>query len=166
MKNNLRKYLFLALFVGLIVLLDQITKSLVRSNIELWTGVWSPWKWLLPYARIVHVPNTGVAFGMFQGQSYLFTGLISVVILFLIYFYSKIPERDYFQRAALIFYLGGAIGNLIDRIRIGHVTDFISIGNFAIFNIADACINIAVAIFIIGFILDLRREKKNKSEGN
>lgn len=165
MKHNLKNYLYLTLFGGMIIIFDQFTKSLVRSHLDLWTGVWTPWERFLPFFRIVHVPNNGVAFGMFQGQSYLFTGIISLVVLFLIYLYSKIPENDHFQRTAIIFYLGGALGNLIDRIRIGHVTDFISIGNFAVFNIADACINIAVAIFIIGFILDVRKEKRIKAEG-
>ena len=166
MKNYFKSYSVLILFSGLIIILDQYTKNLVRSHIELWTGVWAPWDWLTPYARAVHIPNNGVAFGMFQNNGYLFTGLIFLVVLLLLFYYSKIPNSDHFQRIALIFYIGGAIGNLIDRLTIGYVTDFISIGNFAVFNIADASINVAVGIFVLGIIIGIREEKKLKTEKN
>lgn len=166
MKKLIRNYSILILFSGLIVILDQYTKNLVRSNLELWTGVWMPWDWLMPYARVVHIPNTGVAFGMFQDSSYFFTGLILLVVLLLLIYYSRIPNSDHFQRVALFFYIGGAIGNLIDRLFIGHVTDFISIGKFAVFNVADASINLAVAIFVLGIIVDYWNAKKGNNIKN
>ncbi len=67
MKKYLRSYWFLFLLAGLIVLLDQVSKSYIRANFVENVDVWAPADWMLPYARIVHITNTGVAFGMFQG---------------------------------------------------------------------------------------------------
>ena len=59
--------------------------------------------------------------------------------------------------------MGGAAGNLIDRVTIGHVTDFMAVGNFAVFNVADACINIGVAFMFISILLEERRNRLNKA---
>lgn len=162
MRKYVRAYLLLALIAGTIIILDQVTKSLVRNNIELWTGVWAPWDWIIPYARIIHVPNTGVAFGMFQGKGIIFTILASLVALVIIYYYPQVPESDWSLRLAMGLQLGGAVGNLIDRLTIGHVTDFISVGNFAVFNIADASITVGVAVLILGVWLQEKKEKQNR----
>ena len=154
----------LALLSGFIITFDQITKSLVRNNIEMWTGVWAPWDWIIPYARFIHVPNTGVAFGMFQGNGLVFTILSALVSLVIIYYYPQVPKTDWSLRIALGLQLGGAVGNLIDRINIGHVTDFISIGNFAVFNIADASISVGVAVLILGVWIQEKNEKQNKEQ--
>jgi signal peptidase II len=157
-------YLLLALLSGLIITFDQITKSLVRTNIEMWTGVWAPWDWMIPYARIIHVPNTGVAFGMFQGKGIVFTILSAIVSLVIIYYYPQVPKSDWSLRIAMGLQLGGAVGNLIDRIVIGHVTDFISVGNFAVFNIADASISVGVAVLILGVWIQEKKEKQRKEQ--
>ena len=162
MKKYVKAYLLLASISGLIIILDQVTKSLVRANIELWTGVWAPWDWIIPYARIIHVPNTGVAFGMFQGKGIIFTILASLVALVIIYYYPQVPESDWSLRLAMDLQLGGAVGNLIDRLTIGHVTDFISVGNFAVFNIADASISVGVAVLILGVWLQEKKDKQNR----
>ena len=162
MRKYIRAYLLLAFIAGLIIVLDQVTKSLVRNNIELWTGVWAPWDWIIPYARIIHVPNTGVAFGMFQGKGIIFTILASLVALIIIFYYPQVPESDWSLRLAMGLQLGGAVGNLIDRLTIGHVTDFISVGNFAVFNIADASITVGVAVLILGVWLQEKKEKQNR----
>lgn len=160
LKKYIRTYLFLFSIAGVIIFLDQYTKNLVRENIPLWTGVWAPWDWLLPYARVIHIPNTGVAFGMFQNLGWLFTILSSLVALLIIVYFPRVPEKDWSLRIAMGLQLGGAVGNLIDRINIGHVTDFISVGNFAIFNIADASITVGVFVLIIGVWWQERAEKK------
>ena len=162
MRKYIRAYLLLAFIAGVVIVLDQVTKSLVRNNIELWTGVWAPWDWIIPYARIIHVPNTGVAFGMFQGKGIIFTILASLVALIIIFYYPQVPESDWSLRLAMGLQLGGAVGNLIDRLTIGHVTDFISVGNFAVFNIADASITVGVAVLILGVWLQEKKEKQNR----
>jgi len=156
LKNNLKSYLFLVLLAGLIIALDQYTKGLVRTNLA-YGEVWSPWEWLMPYARVVHWYNTGVAFGLFQGYGLIFTVLPMVVVVFILVFYSRLAGENWWMRVAVGLELGGAVGNLIDRIQI---TDFISVGNFAVFNVADASITVGVVVMVIALWIE---EKKNPS---
>lgn len=158
MKDFLRKTAWLILVSSIIVAIDQLTKHLVVNNIP-YGGVWSPWEWLTPYARIVHWSNTGVAFGMLQGMNPVFIGLAFLVSFGIIYYYPKIDKTDWLIRLALMMELGGAVGNLIDRIKFGHVIDFISVGNFPVFNIADSCITVGVVILLLGVWLQEKREK-------
>ena len=147
-----KNYLFLFTVAGIIVALDQWTKNLVRENIST-GGVWLPngWDALAPYARIVHWHNTGAAFGMFKEGATIFTVLAFVVVGAIIWFYREIDSGDWFLRLALAMQMGGALGNLIDRLFYnGVVTDWISIGNFAVFNIADASITLGTIIMLIG----------------
>lgn len=164
LKKFLRTYSLLIIVAIIIISLDQYTKSIIRENFELWTDVWSPWDWMLPYARIVHVPNTGVAFGMFQGAGSLFSIVNLVVVLIIIFYYPRVPESDWSLRLAMSLQLSGAIGNVIDRFTIGHVTDFISIGTFPVFNIADASITCGVIVLIIGVWITERDEKKKRTQ--
>ncbi|NMC45865.1 MAG: signal peptidase II [Chloroflexi bacterium] len=157
MKKIIKSYLFLLILAGVIIILDQYTKNLVRANLN-YGEVWTPWEWLMPYARVVHWYNTGVAFGMFQGMGLLFTFLPLVVVILILIFYSRLAGENWWLRVAIGLELGGAIGNLIDRIMIGHVTDFISVGNFAVFNVADASITVGVAVMLIAL---WQEEKKN-----
>lgn len=125
--------------------------------------MWAPWDWMLPYARIVHVSNTGVAFGMFKGMNTIFAILAILVSLAIIYYYPRVPVEDWTLRLAMGFQLGGAVGNLVDRLTQGFVTDFISVGNFPVWNVADASITVGVGILIIGVWLQERRQKKELS---
>ena len=146
---------------GVLIALDQWTKAIVRQNLDL-GEMWMPLEWLSPYARIVHWYNTGVAFGMFQDKNLLFSILALAISVFLIIFYPKLTEDDWFLRIALGMQLGGSLGNLIDRFTIGHVTDFISVGNFPVFNIADASISVGVAVMILGLWVEEKKEKQKK----
>jgi signal peptidase II len=123
--------------------------------------MWSPWEWLTPYARIVHWYNTGVAFGMFQGMGQIFTWVNLGVSLVIIYYFPKVSAEDWPLRLAMGLQLGGAVGNLIDRVMLGHVTDFISVGNFPVFNVADSSITVGVAVLILGIWLQDRKQKKD-----
>lgn len=158
MKNKRKAYFWLVVITVLLIALDQWTKWLVRSNLAM-GDIWSPFEWLTPYARIVHWYNTGVAFGMFQGVGWLFAILSMIISVFIVIFYGKIPAEDWPLRLALILQLSGALGNLIDRLTVGHVTDFISVGNFAVFNVADSCITVGVVVMILGFWYTERKEK-------
>jgi signal peptidase II len=163
--NLIRRYWQIVGIAVLIVALDQWTKSLVRANIPL-SGTWLPesWEWLSPYARIVHWYNTGAAFGMFKEGSMVFTVLAFIVICLILYYYPQVEKADWSLRIAMSMQLGGATGNLIDRLTIGHVTDFISVGNFPVFNVADASISVGAAVLFLGIILMERAEKKKKQE--
>lgn len=159
MKKYLRDYLFLGLLAGVIIALDQITKNYVISTLQP-QDFFFPVPWLAPYVRIVYWYNTGVAFGLFQGQTVIFTLLNSAIALAIIYYFPRVPAREWIIRIALGMQLAGAVGNLIDRVRLGHVVDFISIGNFPVFNVADSSITVGVAILVLGVMIQEQREKK------
>ena len=165
MKSVIQRYWLIATIAALIVALDQWTKWLVRVNVPD-GGVWLPESlgWLSPYARIVHWHNTGAAFGMFQNASMVFTVLAFIVIAAIIYYYPHVENSDWSLRLAMSMQLGGAIGNLIDRLTLGRVTDFISIGTFPVFNIADASISVGAVVLLIGVWLTERSEKQEKSK--
>ena len=165
MKSVIQRYWPIATIAALIVALDQWTKWLVRVNIPD-GGVWLPESlgWLSPYARIVHWHNTGAAFGMFQNASMVFTVLAFIVIAAIIYYYPHVENSDWSLRLAMSMQLGGAIGNLIDRLTLGRVTDFISIGTFPVFNVADASISVGAVVLLLGVWLTERSEKQEKAK--
>lgn len=165
MKSVILRYWPIATIAALIVALDQWTKWLVRVNIPD-GGVWLPESlgWLSPYARIVHWHNTGAAFGMFQNASMVFTVLAFIVIAAIIYYYPHVENSDWSLRLAMSMQLGGAIGNLIDRLTLGRVTDFISIGTFPVFNVADASISVGAVVLLLGVWLTERSEKQEKAK--
>jgi signal peptidase II len=165
LKTLFQRYWQIVLIAVVIVALDQWTKSLVRASLPL-GGTWlpEPLAWLSPYARIVHWYNTGAAFGIFQQGGMVFTVLAFLVIGLILYYYPHVEQADWSLRLAMSMQLGGAAGNLIDRLTIGHVTDFISVGTFPVFNIADASITIGAAVLFLGVWLTERAEKRQKHE--
>lgn len=164
MNRYLRDYAILFGLGGAVVALDQWTKWLVRTNIP-FADTWLPdWlSWLSPYARIVHWANSGAAFGSFQNGNTVFTILAILVIIAIFYYYPRVEPGDWTLRFAMGLQLGGAAGNLIDRLRMGRVTDLISIGNFPVFNIADSAISVGVAVLLLGVWMKERAEKKSET---
>jgi len=150
-----------------VIALDQWTKWLVRTHLAI-QETWVPWDWLEPYARIVRWKNTGVVFGMFQNIGEVIMVLSALISIAIIYYYPKVPKHEIYLKIALSLQLGGAVGNLIDRIARGYVTDFISIGKFAVFNVADSSISVGVVILLIGVWISEMRQKKQPviSEGH
>lgn len=167
MRSLIRRYWQIILIAVVITVLDQWTKGLVRANIPM-GGTWLPesWEWLGPYARIVHWFNTGAAFGLFKEGSMVFTVLAFIVIGLILYYYPHVEQADWSLRLAMSMQLGGATGNLIDRLTIGHVTDFISVGKFPVFNVADASITVGAAVLFVGVWMMERAERKNKRESS
>jgi hypothetical protein len=97
-------------------------------------------------------------------SSLVFAILAVVVILLIIYYFPQVPENDWTFRIALIMQMAGAAGNLVDRILFeGKVTDFISIGKFAVFNIADSSITVGVIILLVGAWINERKMKQMKN---
>jgi signal peptidase II len=167
---NVKKYILMYIellgIAGAVVALDQWTKWLVRENIPFATQ-WLPesLKWLMPYARLVYWHNTGAAFGMFQDGATVFTALAFVVIGVILFYYRKIAMEGWMFRLAMSLQLAGAAGNLIDRLtQEGKVTDFISVGTFPVFNVADSSITIGTAVLILGVWLSERGEKQAQAE--
>ncbi len=165
MMDRLKKYSSLLFVAGLVVALDQLTKWFVRTNIPL-NGSWLPESliWLSPYARLVFIYNKGAAFGMFQNGNLIFTMLAFLVLGGILYYYSQVEASDRLMRFSIGLYLGGVLGNLIDRLTMGKVTDFISVGNFYIFNVADAAINVGIVVLLIAFWLNERRKAGTASD--
>ena len=165
MYSKLKDYLNLFGVAGIVIALDQWTKWLVRTNIEFGTQWLPEWlSWLSPYARFVNWHNSGAAFGMFQNGNLVFTILAFIVIGAIIYYYPQVEMEDWTLKLAMGLQLGGAAGNLIDRLMVGKVTDFISIGVFPVFNAADSSITVGVFVLLLGVWLKERKDKVKAAE--
>jgi signal peptidase II len=156
-----RDYGILLGLAGVIVAIDQWTKWLVRTNLP-FQSTWVPagMEWLMPYFRIVNWSNSGAAFGTFQNGNAVFTVLAIIVIIAILYYYPRVEGNDWTLRLAMALQLGGAAGNLVDRLIMQRVTDFIAVGSFPVFNVADASISVGVAVLLLGVWLKERSEKQ------
>ncbi len=139
LKNN--KFLF-SIIVITVLILDQITKFIVRQiNPHLDWGI----------LKIQLIQNSGAGFGILQGKSFWLALISLLVIITIIYNYKNIP-KNYFSQTFFALFLGGAIGNFIDRIFFGQVTDFINFTFWPAFNIADTALTISVIGLIVYYI--------------
>lgn len=130
------------------VLLDQITKELVRTWLQP-GDAWPSDDWPV---RIRYVTNTGAAFGILQEQT-AFLMVMAVVGLAAIYIYYRNPPFDHLiAPVAIGMMLGGAAGNLIDRVRLGRVTDFIDLPPWPAFNVADSSITVGITVILLGYV--------------
>jgi signal peptidase II len=143
-------YLTLVFIFGVVFFLDQWTKAWVRDNLAFGESIRMPFDWLPSTVRILHWRNSGAAFGFFQEGAGFFTVLAVVVALLIIYYFPRIERSDWSLRLAMGLQLGGALGNLIDRLQHGYVTDFISVAQFPVFNIADTSITFGVIVLLLG----------------
>lgn len=151
--DHTRRWLFLGAAAAVIVL-DQVTKILVRAFMERGES-WPDPDWVL---KLRYVTNSGAAFGILQDQT-TFLIVMAFVGLIAIYLYYRYPPFDHpIVPVAIGLMLGGAAGNLIDRIIHGRVTDFIDPDRFPAFNLADSAINIGIAVIIIGYLLVGQKE--------
>ena len=147
------KYIKLVVFAGIIVLLDQFTKALIIGHVS--------FNQTIPIMRgffnITHIHNPGGAFGLMADlspalRSIIFLFISSLAVGLIFYFYKKTPPNYPWLAAAFALIFGGAIGNLIDRLRFGFVIDFLDfyIGNlhWPAFNVADSAISVGIGIFV------------------
>ena len=147
-----RIWVLLAVAVVVIVA-DQITKRLIEASVGLYDNVIIT-SWLSPYLTFTHAQNTGAAFSLLpQGGAVFF--VVGIIVAALILYYApRLPVGDWVSRVALGMQLGGLTGNLIDRVRQGHVTDFVHFQipqlsfDWPVFNVADSCIVVGVIILI------------------
>ena len=143
---------------AIVFLIDQLTKFLVRAYL--------PFGYSFPFDgffRITHTHNTGSAFGILQGQNtpLIFVSFIGIFVLALIYRSQARPTN--LLRLSLGLQIGGALGNLLDRLRLGSVTDFIDVGPWPVFNLADA--SIVSGLVLLGWLL-LRPSGKDQGGDN
>ncbi|MCC7362993.1 MAG: signal peptidase II [Dehalococcoidia bacterium] len=135
------------------VALDQLTKAMIVAWLDRGDSV--PEEGLI---RIVHITNSGAAFGMLQGAGPLLA-ITSIVGMAAILVYLFAPGfANPIMRIGLALMLGGAIGNLIDRVRNGEVVDFVKVPNFPAFNVADSCITVGVIILMWALLWETKTE--------
>jgi len=159
----LKKTSWIILIVAaLVVALDQGSKYLVTHNLPL-GGVWSPFTGPTPFFQIVYTYNTGATFGLFKdlGPVFIFIALVIVGVLIL---YARRLRRDqWLTCVALGLMLGGAIDNLIDRIRLGHVIDFIDVGvvtrRWYTSNLSDVSLVLGVILLGVAMLIEELRHK-------
>ncbi len=143
---------------AIIIIVDQITKYLVSSLMHTGQSITV----INNFFYITYVRNPGAAFGIFPYQTAFFIVITLLVVVLIIHYYRILSDDHKWLRFSLALQLGGAFGNLIDRIRGGYVIDFI---NFTVwppvFNLADSAIVIGIGIFLISFWFDpgLRGER-------
>ena len=141
------------LVASLVVIADQLSKFLIRTNLDL--GQSMPEDGLV---RLSYVRNTGAAFGLLANQTFLIilTAVVGIVVLLLYYSYPPFGRLP--VRVGLGLLLGGSVGNLVDRLRSGYVTDFIDLRVWPVFNLADSAIVVGVAILAYFLIFLALRE--------
>jgi signal peptidase II len=143
--------LFFSIAIGVVVV-DQLTKAWLVSLLDPGERLSIIGDWL----RIVHGQNDGAIFGLFRDQALLF-GLVSLGVIAAIIWYHGTVGRNLLLTVALGLLLGGAMGNMIDRFRLGYVTDWVDIGigdwRFYTFNVADSAVTLAVLLLLISAIV-------------
>ncbi len=162
MKRKTTFYLVLAAFAAAIVALDQWTKWLVRRDLPLYASKDS----ILGIFHITHVENTGGAWSMFSGQLWLFIGVMALFVALIVVLIWKQWLKKPFEWWCLAAILGGGIGNLIDRLANGRVTDMICLDfvNFPVFNVADCFITVGCfALIVYVIFLDRTEDKKREN---
>jgi signal peptidase II len=136
----------------IVVALDQVSKFFIRANMNLGQSIPEE-----GFFRITYGTNTGGVFGLFANQAFLIT-LTAIVGVAAILVYSRYPLFNrVLVRIALGLLLGGAVGNLIDRIRLGEVVDFIDVGAWPVFNVADSAVVVGVILIIYYFLFGQKR---------
>lgn len=124
---------------------DQFSKYLIRANLAPNVS-WNPIPSLQNWFSITHVTNTGAAFGLFPNLGSVFVVVAVVVSVAIVVYHRYLPASQWLVKISLGLQLGGALGNLTDRLRIGHVTDFFDFKIWPVFNLADSAIVLGVAI--------------------
>ena len=151
---------------ALVIVLDQMTKFWIVASIPDGGTVY-----VLPVFNIIHTYNPGAAWSMFAdaggSQRWVFSGLAIVVSIVLVYWLRRISLAAQTLLAfGLTLILGGAIGNVIDRLRLGHVVDFLQVhwngAYFPAFNVADSAITVGAACVILDALRELSRERRLK----
>jgi signal peptidase II len=154
-RRGLARGLPLFLIALSVIGLDQLSKYLIRANMEMGQSIPREGPVGLHYTT-----NTGGAFGLFANQTFLLTMAAVIGIAVLVLYLRYLPPRSTLLKVGLGLDLGGTIGNLIDRLRLGAVTDFINIGAWPVFNLADSAIVVGTFLIVFYFLLTARRRAR------
>jgi signal peptidase II len=134
------------------VIADQLTKAIVTSRLDLGDEV----DVVGPFS-LHHVTNSGIAFGLFASATSIVILLTSVAVAWMLYFFARSGARHPVLPVALGLVIGGSVSNLVDRVRLGHVTDFLNVRYWPAFNLADTFIVVGVAALLLALVLSDRR---------
>jgi signal peptidase II len=162
-KKFLKHNGLLFLIATAVIVVDQLTKSLVRQNLALGEA-WAPIPAIGDFFRFLYWQNRGAAFGSFQNAGPVLTVVRILIAIFIIVFYQKTEIKDLLVKVSLSLMLGGAVGNLVDQFTLGFVTDFIAVGRFPIFNVADSCVTIGVGLMLLDMIIKEKNGSKTDPE--
>lgn len=143
-----------------IIIIDQLSKYFIKESLSLYESI----PIIKNFLHITYVQNTGAAFSILQGKTLFFSIISILIIILIVYGVFKAPVTKKSHRYVLSAIVGGAIGNLIDRIKFGYVVDFIDFRVWPVFNIADCAIVIGVIllIYIIAFDPDVDKLYNNR----
>lgn len=158
-------YIIYILGIIILVSLDQLTKWLAVTKLR----PIHDFPIIEDIFHLTYVENRGAAFGIMQGKHIFFIIMTFIVIVVISIYYNKLPNQKKYlwMRASLILLIGGAIGNLIDRIRLSYVIDFLyfKLIDFPVFNVADICVVVGVSILSIFILInDNQAEEKIQDE--
>lgn len=163
MKKFLKHNGFLFLIAAAVIIADQLTKALIRQNLALGEA-WAPIPAIGDFFRFLYWQNRGAAFGTLQNAGPVLTVVRIAIAIFIIVFYQKAEIKDTLMKVALSLMLGGAVGNLIDQFSLGFVTDFIAVGRYPIFNVADSCVTIGVGLMLLDMLIKEKNGSKTDPE--
>ena len=144
-----------------VIALDQATKMMIRE-----IPFDAEYRIIGDFLRIVHVENSGAAFGMFQGSTKLLLVLPAVIIAASVFVLLKYPGKGrsgVVEKLALCLIVSGGIGNIIDRLMFGHVTDMISFSIFPpVFNVADIAVTTGCGLLMLSLLMGDRKSGENR----
>jgi signal peptidase II len=151
--------ILIAVIAG-VVCLDQLTKWLAvvclqgEASFPLWKDV----------LHFTYVENTGMAFGMLKDHRWVFMVFSTIAIVALMVYLFRFRPEGLWMQVSMAMIIGGGIGNMIDRIFLGYVVDFIdfTLINFAVFNVADSFVCVGAGIMILCLVIDLVKEIKQE----
>ncbi len=150
------QWLSLCLVVAAAVVADQVTKHVVASQLALGGEV----AVVGPFS-IHHVQNSGIAFGLFSGATAIVILLTTIAVGWMVVFFARAGARHPVLPVALGLLIGGSVSNLADRVRLGHVTDFLDLRYWPAFNLADMCI-VAGVVLLVGTMLSGERAPRRR----
>jgi signal peptidase II len=140
------------------VVADQVTKQIVVSQLELGQSVH-----LLGPLEIRHVTNEGIAFGLFSAWATVVTVLTVLAVGWMLFYFARAGARHPVLPVALGLLVGGSVANLIDRVRLGHVTDYLDLRFWPAFNLADSFIVVGVAILLVALVSAERQPRLRRT---
>lgn len=153
----MNRWVLISVISSIVIFLDYLTKKIIVSKVMLYESIS-----ILPFLNIVHVQNKGAAFSILSNLgNHYFIGISVIAIIAIVGYLIKLSRG--LELIALSLILGGAVGNLIDRIQIGKVTDFIDVfvgrWHWPAFNVADSALTVGIILFLIANIKQVKETK-------